>query len=191
MVYLRQYIWSIRMLRQYFQQFRVLSYSKWQASLLYLLGGIFIFALSARCYIPGYWVPTTMQTWVILMIGCCYPDRHGQAVLIITYTLALWGLPMLTDGTTGAEVLLGPRAGYLIGFILAVEYLQYQRRSDRSGIGYLSLIIAQATILLSGYIVLAQFLGYWRAWLYGVQPFLALECIKLYLAKKVVDWIKC
>ncbi len=72
-----------------------------------------------RIYLPWSPVPITLQTF-FLFISVYYlnPREIGlsQSIYILT---GLVGLPVFAAGITGMLALVGPTAGYLLGFIVA------------------------------------------------------------------------
>lgn len=86
-----------------------------------ILIGTALIALSARLYvvIPGNPVPLTAETFGVLLSAGALGFRRGLAATALYVLLGVVGLPVFAEGQHGLSVLLGPRGGFLIGFVLA------------------------------------------------------------------------
>jgi biotin transport system substrate-specific component len=86
-----------------------------------ILIGVALIALSARVYffVPGNPVPFTGQTFGVLLSAGALGFRRGLAASILYLLLGIVGLPVFSQGSQGLEVVLGPRGGYLVGFVVA------------------------------------------------------------------------
>src|SRR3954470_12918661 len=76
-----------------------------------------LLTLSAKINLPLPYVPMTLQTLVVLMIGAAYGWRLGSATMISYLAEGAMGLPVFAGPVGGIAPLLGPTAGYLFGFI--------------------------------------------------------------------------
>lgn len=76
-----------------------------------------LIALSAKVSItiPGSPVPITLQTLAVLFTGLAIGPREGAAAVLAYLAAIASGLPIDTRGI-GAAALVGPTAGYLLGF---------------------------------------------------------------------------
>jgi biotin transport system substrate-specific component len=79
--------------------------------------GSALMALSAKVSLPLPYVPMTLQTLVVLMIGAAYGWRLGSATMIAYLAEGAIGLPVFAGPVGGIAPLVGPTAGYLFGFI--------------------------------------------------------------------------
>lgn len=84
-----------------------------------VVGFVILMAICARLTVPMVPVPMTMQTWAVLLAGVVLGSRWGVAAVLLYLGLALAGLPVLSDGASGAGPFMGPTAGYLVAFPLA------------------------------------------------------------------------
>ena len=62
-------------------------------------------------------VPITAQTLGVMLAGAVLGPRLGALALAVLLALVAVGLPLLSGGTGGLGVFLGPSAGYLVGWI--------------------------------------------------------------------------
>lgn len=150
-----------------------------RAALLVLAGTIFI-ALSARIQVPMWPVPMTMQSFAVLLVGMTFGARLAGITLLTYIAQGALGLPVFAIGM-GMASLMGPTAGYILGFGVAAVVTGYL--ADRSGAkGYLhNFLIAVsggAIIHALGAIWLAQFIGAERAITLGVAPFVLGDLMK-------------
>src|SRR5215208_680403 len=100
----------------------------WQDALLVTAASLFV-ALSASIaiWLPNTPVPVTAQTLTVLLTGALLGSRLGSLALLTYLAEGLAGLPVFAGATNawspsripGVPVILGPTAGYLVGFVVA------------------------------------------------------------------------
>lgn len=85
------------------------------------LGAGFVVALGAAPAIPiGILpVPITLQSMGAMLVGLLLGPRKGAFALVALLGLVAIGLPVLAGGRGGLAVLVGPTAGYMIGWVAA------------------------------------------------------------------------
>lgn len=89
------------------------------------LGALYIavFALASNVIPKIYLIPNipiTLQTFVIAMMGLTLGVRGGMTAYLSVLILTLCGLPMMSGGTGGPGVLVGPTSGYIYGWAFLV-----------------------------------------------------------------------
>ena len=96
--------------------------------------GTALLTLSAKVNLPLPYVPMTLQTLVVLVIGAAYGWRLGSATVIAYLAEGAMGLPVFAGPVGGLAPLLGPTAGYLFGFVAAAFVTGWlsERGWDRS-----------------------------------------------------------
>ena len=152
-----------------------------------MLGGSLLIGLAAQIQVvlPFSPVPVTGQTFAVLLLAALYGSRMGPATVATYLAMGSLGLPVFAGGAAGMARLLGPTAGYLVGFILAawVVGLMSERGWDRKpSTTAASMIIGNIVIYVVGISWLSRFVG-WEAVLgSGVLPFLAGDALKIALA---------
>lgn len=158
---------------------------------LYDLGlaaaGSVLVALSAQVAValPFSPVPVTGQTLAVLTVGMLLGARRGALSLILYVAEGAAGLPVFAGGSLGLARLVGPTAGYLVGFILAAWAAGWlaERGWDRTiPRTALAMILGNAIIYLFGLLWLGAFVGGARVLQTGLYPFLAGDAIKVVLA---------
>ena len=81
---------------------------------LIVVGAIFSF--------PAPWnpvVPITMATMFVILSGMIMGPWLGLAAVGLYILLGVIGLPVFAGGSGGAQVLVGPTGGFLVGYALA------------------------------------------------------------------------
>lgn len=84
-----------------------------------VVAGAALTALLAQVAIPLYPVPVTGQTLAVLLVGATLGAARGALSLALYAVLGIVGLPVFSDFSGGAAVVLGPTGGYIVGFILS------------------------------------------------------------------------
>jgi biotin transport system substrate-specific component len=157
--------------------------------------GTALLTLSAKVNLPLPYVPMTLQTLVVLMIGAAYGARLGAATVMAYLAEGAIGLPVFAGPVGGLAPLVGPTAGYLAGFVAAAAVTGWlsERGWDRSVPWlFLAMGIGHIIILAAGFSWLAfgMKLGVEKAWLVGIAPFIAASLIKNALGAALVPAIR-
>ncbi|MDR0756197.1 MAG: biotin transporter BioY [Puniceicoccales bacterium] len=145
-----------------------------------LLGSAVLF-LSAQVTVPLIPVPLTLQTMAVLFIASLGAEQGTLAVLL--YLLeGMFGLPVFAGLSFGIHEILGPTGGYLLGFIPAV-YLSGTLLQKSHAKGFMAVFFAGlvgiSIVLICGYLRLACFVGFSKAYILGIAPFFLTELLKL------------
>jgi biotin transport system substrate-specific component len=157
--------------------------------------GTALLTLSAKINLPLPYVPMTLQTLVVLVIGAAYGGRLGAATIMVYLAEGALGLPVFAGPAGGLAPLMGPTAGYLIGFVAAAFTTGWlsERGWDRSVARlFVAMAIGHVIILGCGFAWLAfgMKLGVGKAWLVGIAPFVAASVIKNALGAVLVPAIR-
>jgi biotin transport system substrate-specific component len=157
--------------------------------------GTALLTLSAKVNLPLPYVPMTLQTLVVLMIGAAYGWRLGSATIVAYLAEGAIGFPVFAGPVGGLAPLVGPTAGYLYGFVAAAFVTGWlsERGWDRSvpllfvamGLGHIIILAAGF-----GWLAFGIKLGVEKAWLVGVAPFIAASLIKNALGAALVPAIR-
>ena len=164
--------------------------------MLILIGlGTALLTLSAKVSLPLPYVPMTLQTLVVLMIGAAYGWRLGGATVMAYLAEGVIGLPVFAGPVGGLAPLVGPTAGYLVGFVAAAIVTGWlsERGWDRSApLLFVAMGLGHIIILAAGFTWLAfgMKLGAEKAWLVGVAPFVAASVLKNALGAALVPAIR-
>jgi biotin transport system substrate-specific component len=165
-----------------------------RAAVLVALGTALL-TLSAKVNIPLPFVPMTLQTLVVLMIGAAYGSRLGTATLIAYLAEGAIGLPVFAGPVGGLAPLVGPTAGYLFGFVTAAFVTGWLAERGWDG-SVTRLFVAMGlghVVILGlgfGWLAFGLQLGAEKAWLVGVMPFIAASLVKNALGAALVPALR-
>ena len=162
-------------------------------SLLIILLGSIVLAISSKVKIPFYPVPMTMQTFVVLLIGMSFGYKIGLATIGLYLIEGIAGLPVFSNSPergVGLVYFTGPTMGYLIGFLSACFLASLIKKNDNYFIIFIKLILSVSTIYILGVLWLGTLIGWDKPIIQlGVVPFLLAEFFKIslltILAKKI------
>jgi biotin transport system substrate-specific component len=158
-----------------------------RAAVLVVVGSALL-TISAKVQVPLPYVPMTMQTLVVLMIGAAYGWRLGGATVALYLMPGAMGLPVFA-GTpplpAGIGYLMGPTGGFLFGFLAAAVVVGFmaERGWDRSLLRVIVMMsLGHAVIFLFGLSQLSLVMPFAKAWTVGAAPFVAATVVKTALA---------
>jgi biotin transport system substrate-specific component len=158
-----------------------------RAAVLVVVGSALL-TISAKVQVPLPYVPMTMQTLVVLMIGAAYGWRLGGATVALYLMQGAMGLPVFA-GTpplpAGIGYLMGPTGGFLFGFLAAAVVVGFmaERGWDRSLLRVIVMMsLGHAVIFLFGLSQLSLVMPFAKAWTVGAAPFVAATVVKTALA---------
>jgi biotin transport system substrate-specific component len=148
-----------------------------------VVSGSLLLTLSAKINVPLPYVPMTMQTLVVMMIGAAYGARLGVATVLAYLAQGAMGLPVFAGPIGGIGYMLGGTGGYLAGFPIAALLVAWlcERGWDRSVIRVAAaMTIGHIVVVGAGFAWLAfgLNLGVEKAWVVGVVPFIAGSIVK-------------
>ena len=162
-------------------------------SLLVILLGSIILAISSKIKIPFYPVPMTMQTFVVLLLGMSFGYKIGLTTISLYLIEGIIGLPVFSNSPergVGLVYFTGPTMGYLIGFLSACFLASLINKNDNYFMIFIKLILSVSTIYILGVLWLGTLIGWDKPIIQlGVIPFLLAEVFKIslltILAKKI------
>lgn len=154
-----------------------------------LLGTLFL-ALASWIEVPMKpFVPLTMQTFAVTVVGAFYGWRLGAVTVLAWLGEAMVGLPVLAGGAGGLAHFAGPTLGYLVSFPVMAAMVGFlaERGLTRNLVsGFLIMLAANALCLAMGGAYLAGLIGYEQAMIHGVTPFILGGVLKSALAALTV-----
>jgi len=138
--------------------------------------GTVAIAIGARLEvaIPGTDVPQTAQTFAVLIAGIFLGPGYGSLAVVSYVVLGVIGVPVFAGDGSGLEVLAGPTAGYLLGFVFGAAIAGYwtsTRLAGRIDGAFAGMVLAHSVILFLGWLRLSLLLGPAPAYSVGVEPF--------------------
>jgi len=151
-------------------------------SLLAVISGTALLAISSKMQTPFTLVPATMQTFVVLFLGMILGYRLAAATVILYLFEGSIGLPVFAKGG-GFSYLMGPTGGYLIGFILTAFFAGMIKIKNDSIVIFVHLLFSVSAAYIFGLLVLWNYMGldknFNEVFLVGAQPFLIIEIYKI------------
>lgn len=165
-------------------------------ALLILGFSLFIGLCAHISFRPFPDIPITGQTLGVLLTGAVLGSKRGGLALLAYLGEGLAGLPVFSLGTSawsmtsrGVPVIIGPTAGFLIGFVIAAVVVGWlaERGWDRS-VWRLALALLAGNVLLyvPGVAWFSTFVGPETALTLGVLPFIPGDLLKLALVATAV-----
>ncbi len=163
----------------------------WRRAIALAVLGVIVIATGSwiSWTIPGTSVPQSGQTLAVVLVGAFLGSRLSAGTLSLYLLSGAVGIPVFADGASGWSHLVGPTAGYLLGFLVAA--ILVGSASDRGTLARPGptlgvMIAAHAVILLLGWLRLSVQLGVTEAFAVGVEPFIWGGVVKGALAAGVV-----
>ncbi len=141
---------------------------------LVIFGSLFL-AISGQMVVPLPMVPITLQTFAVLFIGMIYGPRLGFLTVLLYLFEGACGLPVFAQACGGLPFILGATGGYLIAFPFAALFVGYivQQPWAKNYAGvFFAALCATALIWGLGALQLAQWVGWSKAYLLGIKPFI-------------------
>lgn len=155
-----------------------------------VLAFFFIIGISLGAFVriplPFTPVPLTLQTFFVLLCAACLGMRWSLFVQSVYLFLGIAGLPVFAGANSGLWYLLGPTAGYLLGFVLAAVFIsllsKYSRDCFALTLGLF--LLADVLLLLCGalWLKVSLQINLMHSLLIGFFPFLAGDALKAFFA---------
>ena len=151
-------------------------------SLFLVIFGSLILTLSAKIQTPYAPVPSTMQTFAVLLLGMSVGYKLASITVIVYLIEGMLGMPVFAKGG-GIIYLTGPTSGYLIGFIFASFAAGFLKKDNNYFYVFFYLLLSVSIIYIVGLLWLWVFLGTEKNFVdifnIGAKPFLLVEFYKL------------
>jgi len=147
--------------------------------------GTALLTLSAKVQVPLPYVPMTLQTLVVLIIGASYGWRLGGATVGLYLMQGAVGMPVFAGPTAGIGYFMGPTGGFLFGFLVAAIVMGFmaERGWDRTLLRVIVMMsVGHALIFVVGLAQLSLVMPFAKAWTVGAAPFVAATLVKTSLA---------
>ena len=164
------------------QAINVLNNYKIIKSILVVIFGTALLAISSKIQTPFTLVPATMQTFVVLFLGMVLGYKLAATTVILYLIEGSIGLPVFAKGG-GFAYLIGPTGGYLIGFILSAFFAGMIKIKNDPIIIFIYLLFSVSITYILGLLGLWNYMGFDKSFnevfLVGAQPFLLIEIYKI------------
>lgn len=157
----------------------------WSREAAVVAAGTALIAILAQVAIPMQPVPITGQTLGICLVAGWVGFGRGVASVALYIALGAFGLPIFAHGTGGPHVLLGPTAGYLIGFLVAAGMIGLVAEHGflrNYFTTLLTLISSTAAVFAFGLAWLSAYVPDDLLFATGFWPFLPGELVKIGVA---------
>lgn len=133
--------------------------ASWKPVLFAVL--MWLSAAAGEIPIPGTPVPITLQTFVVMLAALMLPWKQAGAAMLMYLAAGAVGLPVFAGGAS-TMALVGPSAGFLIGFLPAAvvtSLLKGEARTDSLKHGVLT-AARYLFACVAGCIVIDYLLGF-------------------------------
>ena len=166
-----------------------------------VIAGVGVLTAGAWISAPFYPVPMTMQTLAVLVVGGLLGPKLGSMSVVTYLVLGFSGAPVFHNGLGGLAMLMGPTAGYLLGFVPAAFLMgMASRRGSGTATGVVG-ALRQVSVLTAGavlaeisiyalglpWLAVVNGLGAERAVAYGLTPFVLGDLVKVVAAVVIVQ----
>ncbi len=155
-------------------------------SVALVVGGAAFVGLTAQVAVPLPFtpVPLTLQTFSVLLVGAVLGSRRGVASMGLYLLAGVAGVPWFAHHQSGWAF---ASFGYIVGFVIAAYLVGRlaERGADRTVLRTLGLmVLGNLAIYAVGVpgLVLVTGMGFGKALLVGVVPFLIGDALKIALA---------
>jgi len=147
-------------------------------------------AVTSQISVPIGPVPINLATLSVFIAGAVLGAKYGTISQLVFILLGVFGLPVFAGFRGGAQVLVGPTGGYILGYAAAawlVGYLceHFGRKPLRLAVFFAAGIIL-CYILGTAWFMLSTKTALWAALGLCVIPFLIGDAVKIAAAVAVV-----
>ncbi len=142
-----------------------------------------------RIPLPFTPVPLTLQTFFVILSALFLGRSGGLASQAAYIGLGAAGVPLFSLAGSGSPYLLGPTAGYLFGFMVAVLIItgSVKKAGDSQWRVFGIVTLADCALLLCGSVWLSIISGYSldKALFLGAVPFVVGDILKAWVATQI------
>jgi biotin transport system substrate-specific component len=139
-------------------------------------------AVGAYIYIPIGPVPIVLTTLFALLAGLLLGSRWGLVSMGLYVLVGAMGMPVFAGGMGGFAHLLGPRGGYLFGFILAAWLTGFISERSRGLLIWEIFAIIAGSLAIYGlgipYLKMVTKMTWPKTFMVGMVPFIIGDAVK-------------
>ena len=128
-------------------------------------------------FLPWTPVPITIQPQLVMVLAALLGPKRGVWMVIAFLVEGAMGLPVFAGCAATVANMIGPRGGYLIGYLAAAL------------LAGRSLILANLAIYACGLVWIAQFVGWERGFQMGIVPFIIPDLLKISVASALLHFV--
>ncbi len=166
----------------------------WLKNVTLIAGTSILIGLLAHVSIPLPFtpIPLVFQVSFILFSSVLLGSKRAAGAVLAFLAQGAAGLPVFAGGASGIATLIGPRGGYLLGYLIAAYVVGrlIELSGQRSILNaFLAMFAGSVIVYACGAFGLSFFVGGTQALLLGVAPFVIGDLLKIALGLKVLQWI--
>ena len=163
--------------------------------------GTLLITICAKINVPVWPVPVTLQGFAVAALAAAFGMRIGVATVALYLLEGAFGLPVFATGG-GLAYLVGPTAGFLLGFLVMAAMVGYAADKGASGKPvalFIAMLAGDAVLFALGFAWLLMMAGQaqWidqtnviaSAFAKAVQPFVIWDVFKMAFAAMTVSGI--
>ncbi len=163
----------------------------WVREALLVIGASILISLFARIAIPLPFtpVPLAVQMNVCLALALLLGSKRAAAAVFLFLVQGACGLPVFAKGA-GLAYIFGPTGGYLLGYLAGAYltgYLWEKAKAKTASRAFLAMAAGNLIVYALGVAHLSQFIGFGKALLLGVAPFLIGDALKLIFSVRLLN----
>lgn len=167
---------------------------EWMKNLALVCGGAILIMLSGQVAIPLPFtpVPLALQPHICLLMSVLLGKRLGVASVALFLAIGALGMPVFSQGFSGLAVFLGPRGGYLMGYLAAAWITGFfieQKNLSSPRLKTVAMGLGNLVIYACGLPQLALFVGAGKVFLLGMAPFVLGDLVKLFFAYRLIKGV--
>ena len=141
--------------------------------------GSVLIAMAAplSCALPFSVIPLTFQVHLALLVAFLLGKKRGVLAVALFLMQGAMGAPVFAGGACGIAHLLGPRGGYLFGYLMGALFIQRWSPITLKEIFFV-FIGANLVVYFFGVLFLSTFMSPFKALECGVFPFIIGDFLK-------------
>jgi len=154
-----------------------------------ILFGIAAIAAASNISIPLEPVSITFGTVVLMLIGLTYSRGEALSTVMAYLAIGAAGAPVFMNFGSTISHMMGPSAGYLLGYVLAVYSMAYMREKFALPMLY-NCMLGHMLIYIPGVLWLSSFIGMEAAIYKGFIVYIPTGIVKIGLLVGLMYLIK-
>lgn len=132
---------------------------------------VVVLGMAGKIPVPGIAVPVTLQTLGVMLAADLIGGLIAAGAMALFVAGVAVGLPLLSGAVGGLPQLLGPRGGYVFGWVLGSLVIGWVASAIQRGPSFLRLLIAN---IIGGILVIHACGVAWLVFKMGMSPAKAL-----------------
>lgn len=135
--------------------------------------------------IPMVPVPITLATLMVYLISALFSFKIAPLIVALYVALGALGLPVFSNFSSGAAVIMGPTGGFILGYILSamLESLLITLNKNKKWMYPVAMVLGTVIIYAFGSAWFMYYMGgkysFGQTMMACVVPFLIGDCLKI------------